>query len=48
MHYRGKGTVETSELGQILAQLGFTLSEDDLKAVMTEVDENGDGRVKYF
>jgi len=43
----GDGFICTSELRQVLVNLGESLSDDELEAMLREADVNGDGRVDY-
>ncbi|XP_075409296.1 calmodulin-like protein 3 [Tenrec ecaudatus] len=41
----GDGAIDAKELGQALQKLGKNLSEEELKALISKVDKDGDGRI---
>mmetsp|Transcript_36188 Transcript_36188/g.55569 ORF Transcript_36188/g.55569 Transcript_36188/m.55569 type:complete len:151 (+) Transcript_36188:121-573(+) len=43
----GDGSISRQELKQLMTNLGQTLSDGELDAMMTEVDTNGDGEISY-
>lgn len=43
----GDGFISTSELRQVIVNLGESPTDDELEAMIREADANGDGRVDY-
>jgi calmodulin len=43
----GSGSIDRRELKKIMKNLGQALTEDELDAMMDEVDTNGDGVISY-
>jgi EF-hand domain pair len=43
----GDGFISTSELRQVIINLGEVPTDDELEAMIREADVNGDGRVDY-
>jgi len=43
----GDGLIDADELRQTMANLGETLSEHDVRAMIKEADRNGDGKVDF-
>lgn len=41
----GSGTISLDELRRVMKSFGETLSEEDLDAMIKEVDKNGDGSI---
>ena len=43
----GSGTVDTSELGEVMRSLGQKMSDEDLEKMIQEVDADGSGTVDF-
>lgn len=43
----GDGLIDADELRQTMANLGETLSDADVRAMIKEADKNGDGKVDF-
>jgi len=43
----GDGLIDADELRQTMANLGETLSDHDVRAMIREADRNGDGKVDF-
>jgi len=43
----GDGLIDANELRQTMANLGETLSDHDVHAMIREADRNGDGKVDF-
>ena len=43
----GNGYIDKHELKYVMRRLGENLSDDDLKAMFTEADLNGDGLIDF-
>lgn len=43
----GSGSIDRKELKRLMKKLGQALSEAELDAMMSEVDENGDGEISF-
>uniref|UniRef100_A0A0G4HDI8 EF-hand domain-containing protein n=1 Tax=Chromera velia CCMP2878 TaxID=1169474 RepID=A0A0G4HDI8_9ALVE len=43
----GSGMISTEELGKLLATLGIPTSEETLKMMVSEVDDNGNGEIDF-
>ena len=43
----GDGLIDADELRQTMANLGETLSDHDIHAMISEADRNGDGKVDF-
>ena len=44
----GSGTIDPNELGNALGALGYQVTHDEAKAVVSAFDDNGDGEVYFF
>lgn len=44
----GNGTLSESELGDAMTALGVSYNEEELAAIMKEIDTNGDGQIDFF
>ena len=42
-----KGYISASELEQVMAKLGVTLTKEELSGMIREADFDGDGRINY-
>lgn len=43
----GSGTIDPNELGNALGALGYQVTHDEAKAVVSAFDDNGDGVIQY-
>ena len=43
----GNGTVEPEEISQVLKALGLEMTDEELKDIMSSLDENGDGVMDF-
>ena len=43
----GKGTVTASELRQVMAESGQSMTETEINDLMKQVDKNSDGKINY-
>lgn len=43
----GNGLISARELKHVMANLGEALSEDEVDAMITEADTDGDGSINY-
>lgn len=43
----GSGAIDKAELAQLMATLGYDLTDEELSAMIAEVDADGDGDIDY-
>lgn len=43
----GNGAIDKAELAQLMATLGYDLTDEELSAMIAEVDADGDGDIDY-
>ena len=43
----GDGYISMSELQSVMKYIGETLTDDEVRAMLHEADENGDGQISY-
>lgn len=43
----GSGSIDVEELGDVFAAMGQNLSEDEIKALMAQADEDGSGEMEF-
>ena len=43
----GNGTVEPEEIGEVLKTLGIEITDEEIKDIMSNLDENGDGVMDF-
>lgn len=44
----GDGFISPEELNRVMRSIGETLTSDEIKVIIKEVDNNGDGKIDYY
>ncbi|ETO16277.1 hypothetical protein RFI_21077, partial [Reticulomyxa filosa] len=45
--HNGDGAISTQEIGQVMKALGLEITDEELKDIMHDLDENGDGHMDF-
>jgi len=45
--HNGDGEISTQEIGEVMKTLGLEITEEELKDIMNDLDENGDGHMDF-
>ncbi|ETO27506.1 hypothetical protein RFI_09630 [Reticulomyxa filosa] len=45
--HNGDGGISTQEIGQVMKTLGLEITDEELKDIMNDLDENGDGHMDF-